>query len=137
MNGSQLEILESWYTFSDRLCIRKVINGCTSINSTFPSWVRNGIPWKFGHTLRIIQHISPMSIIDLCYSTCRLAIQTVATTLPAFQGIKRCVQYMASHPHKTIFYPSNSYDGSNFISITWSVNQVEYHTTHNCLGCNQ
>ena len=58
---------------------------------------------KFGHTLGRIQHISLMSIIDLCYATCRLATQTVAPTLPVFQGIKLCVQYLASHPHKPIF----------------------------------
>ena len=57
--------------------------------------------------------------------------------LPGFQGIKCCVQYLAIHPHKPIFYPSNSYDGSNFIRLTWSGNQVEYHTTHNCLECHQ
>ena len=36
-----------------------------------------------------------------------------------------------------MFYPSNSYDGSNVIRLTWSGNQVEYHTTQNCLECNQ
>ena len=78
-----------------------------------------------------------MIIIDLCYTTCCLANQTVSTTLPGFQGIKHCVQYLDSHPHKPIFYPSNSYDGSNVIRLTWGGNQVEYHTTHNCLECNQ
>ena len=47
---------------------------------------------KFGHTLGRIQHIALMSRIDLCYATCRLATQTVAPTLPIFQGIKQCVQ---------------------------------------------
>ena len=78
-----------------------------------------------------------MSRIELCYATCSLATQTVAPTLSVFQGIKRCVQYLASHPHKPIFYPSNSYDGSNVIRLTWSGNQVEEHTTQKCLECNQ
>ena len=52
-----------------------------------------------------------MSIIDLFYAICLLATKTVAPNLPGFQGIERCVQYLASHPHKPIFYPSNSYDG--------------------------
>ena len=47
-----------------------------------------------------------MSRIDLLYVTCCLATQTVAHTLPGFQGIKRCVKYLASHPHKSIYYPS-------------------------------
>ena len=32
---------------------------------------------KVGHTLGRIQHIALMSRIDLCYATCRIAIQTV------------------------------------------------------------
>ena len=92
---------------------------------------------KFGHTIGRIQHIALMSRIDLCYATCCLSTQTVAPTLPGFKGIKRCVQYLASHPHKPIFYPYNSYDGSNVIRITWSGNQVEDHTTQNFLECHQ
>ena len=67
---------------------------------------------KFGHILGRIKHISLMSRIDICYTTCNLEKQTVSHTLPVFQGIKHCVQYLASHPHKPIFYYSNSYDGS-------------------------
>ena len=78
-----------------------------------------------------------MSIVELFYQTCCLATQTVASTLPGFQGIKRCVQYLSSHPHKPIFYPSNSNDGSNFIKFNWSRNQVEDHTTQNVLECHQ
>ena len=58
-------------------------------------------------------------------------------TLLGFQGIKIYVQYLDSNSHKPIFYTSNSYDGSNFIRITWSGNQVEDHTTQNCLECHQ
>ena len=64
---------------------------------------------KFGHKIGRIQHVALMSRIDLCYATYSLATQTVSPTLPGFQGIKLCVQYMASYPHKPIFYPSNSY----------------------------
>ena len=92
---------------------------------------------KFGHNLGRIQHIDLMSRINLCYETCCLATQTVAPTLPGFQGIKRFVQYLDSCPHKPIFYPSNSCVGSNVISLTWSGNQVEDHTTQNCLECHQ
>ena len=92
---------------------------------------------KFGHTLGRIQHISFMIRIDIFYATCYLETQTVAPTLPGFQGIKRCVQYLASHPHKPIFYPSNSYDGSNFIILTWSWNQAKGRTTRIFLECHQ
>ena len=80
---------------------------------------------KFVHTLGRIQHIALMSRIDLFYATCRLETQTVAPTLSGFQGIKQCVQYLASHPHKPIFHPSDYYYGSNVIRLIWSGNQVE------------
>ena len=66
---------------------------------------------KFGHTPGRIQHIALMSRIELCYAICRLATQNVAPTLPGFQDIKQWFQYLASHLHKPIFYPSNYYDG--------------------------
>ena len=56
----------------------------------------------------------------------------MAPNLPGFQGINLWVKYLASNPHKPIFYASNYYDGSNVIRLTWKVNQVEYYTTHNC-----
>ena len=92
---------------------------------------------KIGHIVGRIQHIALMSRIEFLYATCRLATQTVAPTLTGLQGIKQCVQYLASHPHKPIFYPSHSYDESNVIRLTWSGNQVEYHTTQNCLQYHQ
>ena len=88
---------------------------------------------KFGHNIGRIQHIALMSIIDIYYATCRLETQTVAPILTGFQGIKCCVRYMSSHPHKLIFNYSDYYDGSNFIRLTWSENQFEYHKTQNCL----
>ena len=57
------------------------------------------------------------------------------TTLTGFQGIKRCIKYLDSNPCKPIFYPFHSYDGSNYIGLTCSWNQVEKYTTHNFLEC--
>ena len=92
---------------------------------------------KLGHTLGRIQHIARMSRIDLCCKTCSLYTHTVAPTLPSFQDIKRFVQYLASHPHKPILYPSNYYNVSSAIMLTCSGNQVEDHTTQNFLKCHQ
>ena len=39
---------------------------------------------KFGHSIGQIQHIDFMSRIDICYTACGLATQTVAPTLPGF-----------------------------------------------------
>ena len=88
---------------------------------------------KFGNTIGRIQHIDLMSKIEIYCTACCLANQNVAPNLPGFQGIKRCIQYLASNPYTPIFYPSNYYDGSNVIRLTWSGNQFEDYTTHNCL----
>ena len=61
----------------------------------------------------------------------------MAHNLPVFQGLKRCIQYLDSHPHKPILYICNYYDGSNVLIIIWSGNQVEDCTTRNCLECFQ
>ena len=79
---------------------------------------------KIRHTIGRIQHIDIMSIIVICYTTFLLATQNVAPNLTGFQGIKRCFQYLSSHPHKPIFYHSNYYDESNVIRLTWIGNQV-------------
>ena len=78
---------------------------------------------KFGHTLGRIQHIALMSRIEMFYTDFHIEIQTLASTLLGFQGIKRCIKYLSINPHKPIFYPSNYYYGSNFIRFTWSGNQ--------------
>ena len=57
---------------------------------------------KFRHNLGRKQHISLMSRIDICYTSCILETQTVAPTLTDFQGIKSCIKYMDSLPHKNI-----------------------------------
>ena len=92
---------------------------------------------KFVHTIARVKHIALMSRLDICYANCRLATQTASPTLTGLQGIKCFVQYLDSHPHKPIFYPTNYYDGSNFIILLWSGNQVEYYTTQNCLEYHQ
>ena len=88
---------------------------------------------KFGHTIGQIQKIDLMSTMGIYYTAWHLATQTLAPTIPGFQGINLFIHYLASHPHKPLFYPYNYYDGSNFIRLTWSGNQVEDYTTQNCL----
>ena len=92
---------------------------------------------KFVHTLGRVQHISCMSRIEKFCTSFRLETQTVAPALTGFQGIQHCIQYLDSHPHKPIVFPSNSYDGSIFIRLTWSGTKVEDYTTHNYLECHK
>ena len=74
-----------------------------------------------------------MSRIDIFYTALCLGTQTMSPTLPGFQYIKMCIQYIYNHTHKPILYPSDSYDGSSYIRLIWSRNQVQYYTTQNCL----
>ena len=92
---------------------------------------------KFRHTLGRKYHISLMIRIDIFYTALHLATQTVAPNLTGFQGIKHCIKYLTSQPHKPIFYPSNYHDGSNGTILTWNGNQIEDYKTHNCLECHQ
>ena len=92
---------------------------------------------KFGHNLGSIQNNDIMIIIEIYYTYCRLETQTVSPIITGFQGIKRFIKYLDSNPHKPIFYPSNSYNGSNVIRLTWSGNKVKYYTPQNCLECHQ
>ena len=92
---------------------------------------------KFGHTIVRIQHIALMSKIDIFNTSCCLETQTVAPTLTGLKGIKSCIKYLASNPHKTLFYAYNFYDGSNFIRLTWSGNEVEDYKIQICLECHQ
>ena len=78
-----------------------------------------------------------MSRNDIFYTAYSIATQTMSPTITGFQGIKHCIQYLASHPHKPIFYLYNFYYVSNVTRLTWSGNQVEYHTTQNILECHK
>ena len=80
---------------------------------------------NFGPTLGRVQKIALMSRIETYYTSCHLETPTVSPTLPGFQGLKRRIKYLVSNPHKSIFYPSTYYDGSNVIILKWSGNQVE------------
>ena len=81
-----------------------------------------GYHGKFINTIGQIQHISIMRGMDICYTDCHLVIQTGVPTIPVFQCLNCCIQYLYIHPHKPIFYPSNSYDGSNVIRLACSGN---------------
>ena len=58
---------------------------------------------KFVHNLGLILYITIMVIIDIFYAAFRLGTQTVVPTILGFKGLKSCIQYLASHLHKTTF----------------------------------
>ena len=84
------------YTYEKELTIALPLTG-NALNKSEMEY--NG---KFGHNLVRTQDIALMSKIEICHTSCFLANQTVAPTLPSFQGIKICIQYLDSHPNKTI-----------------------------------
>ena len=63
--------------------------------------------------------------------------QTVSPTFPSFQGLRSCIKYLVFYLNKPIFIPSNYFDVSNSIRITWIENQVEDYTTQICLEYHQ
>ena len=65
---------------------------------------------KFGHTIGNTQLIALMSIIDIFYTNYCLSIKNKAPTLPGFQCLKSCMQYLASHLYKYILILYNFYD---------------------------
>ena len=91
----------------------------------------------FRHTLGLIYYIPFIVRIGICYTASHLENQTAAPTLTGSQGLNICIKYLAINPHKTTFYTSSYYYGSNVIRLIWSGNKVEYYTTHNCLECHQ
>ena len=119
MNGSQLKKLENFdilfrtdYTYEKELIDVLPLKG----NSLHKAELEyHGKVW---YTIGRIQHIVLLSRIGSCYSICHVSNQAVAHILTGFQGIKCYVKCLDSHPHKPIFDPSNSYDGSNIIIFT-------------------
>ena len=94
-------------------------------------------PGKLVHTIGHIQHTDIMRIFDIFYKAFLLVTQNMAPTTNGFQGLNKCIQYLANYPHKPVFYPYNSYDIPNIIISSWGGTQVEDYTTHNCLEFHQ
>ena len=68
---------------------------------------------------------------------CWPGTKTMAPTLPGFKGLKKCIQFIDTHPRNPILHPSNYYFWSNIIRLTWIGCQVEDYITHNCFECSQ
>ena len=104
----------------------------TSIGNN-PHMEKMEYPGKLGHTIGHIQHTDIMRIFDIFYKAFLLVTQNMAPTTNGFQGLNKCIQYMANYSYKPVFYPYNSYDIPNIIISSWGGTQVEDYTTHNCL----
>ena len=90
-------------TFSTEYTHEKELMVALPLTGNSPHKVEMEYHGKIGHALGRIQRTDLMSRIHIFCANCRLATQTLAPNLPNLQGIKRCVQYLDSHPHKPIF----------------------------------
>ena len=50
-----------------------------------------------------MQHIDLMSRIDISYTACHMETQNLAHALTGFQGLKRFIKHLSSHPNNPIF----------------------------------
>ena len=102
-------------TFRSESKLKKELMPAVPLSGNYRCKVEMECYVKFGPTLGWIQKIVIMSRIDSFYTASRLVTRTVSLTLTDLKGLKLCVQYMASHPNKYVFYPFNYYDVSNII----------------------
>ena len=77
-----------------------------------------------------------MSSTPLYYSTSITTSFTLSTTIPDSQGLKRCIQYIETHTHKSIF-PFPPLYKTEIIIMELSGRQYEYDPTQNCPYFNQ
>ena len=91
---------------------------------------------KFGHNLGQIHKTAIMIRVEICYTACNLG-NHMWCLLFLYINISKDVLNSLIVTPTNLFYPFNSYGGSNVIRLTWSVNQVEDYTTQNCLECHQ
>ena len=83
---------------------------------------------SFASILGDIMHVWVWSRLDIGYATTRLSQYTHAPNAAAFAGLYRILRYLATHPHRPIFYPRRpvtdvhelrfEYDAPSFESIT-------------------
>jgi hypothetical protein len=66
---------------------------------------------------------------------CRLGKYVSAPTTASFQGLHRICRYLATKPHRPLFYPSNPSNGSNVVVFTWSPTDTERKSFSNDLLC--
>eukprot|EP00956_Cyclotella_meneghiniana_P015837 scaffold24602_cov53-Cyclotella_meneghiniana.AAC.1 len=60
---------------------------------------------SFASILGDVMHVWVWSRLDIGYATTRLSQYTHAPNAAAFAGLYRILRYLATHPHRPIFYP--------------------------------
>ena len=73
--------------------------------------------------------------LDLMFAMCRLGKYTAAPTAAAFAGLRRICRYLATKPHRPLYYPANPTHGTNIIAFEFGPNEKETLKLSNGLTC--
>ena len=73
--------------------------------------------------------------LDLMYAMCRLGKYTAAPTSAAFVGLRRICRYLATKPHRPLYYPANPTHGTNMITFAFGPNDTKTIEMSNDLTC--
>ena len=73
--------------------------------------------------------------IDIMFAMCHLGKFTGAPTAAAFAGLRRICRYIATKPHRPLYYPANPSERTNIISFEFGPDEKETITMSNNLTC--
>jgi hypothetical protein len=90
---------------------------------------------SYRSTYGSLLYFSNVTRIDLIFAMCRLGKYVSAPTTASFQGLHRICRYLATKPHRPLFYPSNPSSGTNVVVFSWSPSDVEKRSFSNELLC--
>ena len=71
----------------------------------------------FAGILGELMHVECISRFDLSYTIRRLGAYTHAPNAAAFAGLYRALRFLATHPHRPIFYPNRKMDGYDDLTV--------------------
>ena len=69
------------------------------------------------------------------YAMCRLGKHIAAPTAAAFAGLRRICRYLATKPHRPLYYPANPTHGTNIIAFEFGPDAKEKMKMSNNLVC--
>lgn len=78
---------------------------------------------EYRYSIGQLLHVQQWTRADLSQPISRLAIFNTSPNPLSFQGIKRIMRYLHTHPHQPIFYPCRSIGTTETITYHWSSNE--------------
>ena len=62
---------------------------------------------------------------DIMYAMCRRGRYIASPTAASFSGLKRICRYLATKPHRPLFFPSQALSSKNIVVFQWSPKETE------------